>query len=97
MNDTHGQNPALKRRHGTNLQCVDAEKHRVFLRSKKDDKEEHLSCDLLVGADGSRSVVREALAKENCDFEMDFGDIFNDFRAVHVKRPAKLEHFATIS
>ena len=47
--------------------------------------------DLLEGDDGSRSVVREALVKQNYDFEMDFDDIFNIFQAVHVKRPATLE------
>ena len=92
MTDTYGNNPALTCRYETKLQYVDAAKHRVLVRSAKDnDKEEYITYDLLVGADGSRSVVREALVKENYDFEMDFGDIFQNFRAVHVKRPASLK------
>lgn len=91
LKDTHGRNPALECRYETIVQYVDADKRRVLLRSKKDGQEEYMAYDLLVGADGSRSVVREALVKQNCDFEMDFGDIFNDFRAVHVTRPATLE------
>lgn len=90
LTDTHGDDAALECRYETNLQYVDSSNHRVLVRSKATGQEEYLAYDLLVGADGSRSVVHEALVKENYDFEMDFGDIFNDFRAVYVKRPATL-------
>lgn len=90
LSDTYGNDPALTLCYKTNLQYVDATKRRVLMRTN-DDKEEYVSYDLLVGADGSRSVVRDALIKENYEFAMSFDDIFQDFRAVHVKRPAALK------
>jgi kynurenine 3-monooxygenase len=58
--------------------------------TRKGEKEEYINYDLLVGSDGMRSVVREALVKRHWDFEMDVGDIFQKFKAVHVTRPKKL-------
>jgi len=91
LNDTSEQDAALTCRYNTNLQYVDREKRQVLVRSTESGEEDYLPYDLLVGADGSRSVVQTALVQENYDFEMDFANIFNNFRAVHVKRPPKLD------
>ena len=59
--DTYGNDPNLTLHYETNLQYVDTAKHRVLIRDITSDEETYLPYDLLVGADGSRSVVREAL------------------------------------
>jgi kynurenine 3-monooxygenase len=88
LNHTYGNNPNLDRRYDTKLMYVDHENHRVLTR--KGDKEEYIQYDLLIGSDGVRSVVREALVKKHQDFEMDVGDIFQTFKAVHIVRPKQL-------
>ncbi|CAB9518723.1 Kynurenine 3-monooxygenase [Seminavis robusta] len=73
------------------LLYVDYEKRRVLVRNEKDDQEFYMPYDLLVGCDGVRSVVREALVKRHSTFEMDVGDIFQTFKAVHVERPPSVD------
>jgi len=92
MDVEHGDDPLLTRRYRTKMMYVDYEKRRALVRGVDDDSEEcYLDYDLLIGADGARSVVREAFVKSAYDFEMDIGDIFNQFRAVHVALPKALE------
>ncbi|KAG7337482.1 kynurenine 3-monooxygenase [Nitzschia inconspicua] len=70
------------------LMYVDYDQRRVLVRSVIDANNEfYLPYDLLVGCDGVRSVVREAMVKRHSTFEMDVGDIFQAFKAVHVERP----------
>jgi kynurenine 3-monooxygenase len=75
------------------IMYVDYENQRVLVRrdltdnDDNDEKEFYLPYDLLVGSDGVRSVVREAMVKRHSTFEMDVGDIFQSFKAVHVERP----------
>jgi hypothetical protein len=83
------------------IMYVDYENQQVLVRSglsndddgdddnnnKNKDMEFYLPYDLLVGCDGVRSVVREAMVKRHSTFEMDVGDIFQTFKAVHVQRP----------
>lgn len=93
MDEQHGNDELLTRRYETTLQYVDSDNRRVLVRSNDDNettKEEYLDYDLLVGADGARSVVRDAFVRDVYDFEADFGDIFNAFRAVHVEKPPGL-------
>ena len=90
IKDKHAKSPFYEARYETQLQYVDYENHKILTRNKKTGKEQYLSYDLLVGADGIRSTVREALVKRHFDFEMDVGDIFQKFKAVHVTRPLKL-------
>lgn len=69
---------------------VDYENRRILVRkglNDENDMEFYLPYDLLVGCDGVRSVVREAMVKRHSTFEMDVGDIFQLFKAVHVERP----------
>jgi kynurenine 3-monooxygenase len=88
LEDKHGDDPYFERRYETNVMYVDYENHRILTR--KDGKEEYIKYDLLVGSDGVRSVVREALVRRHFDFELDVGDIFQQFKAVHVALPKKL-------
>ncbi|KAL3770447.1 hypothetical protein ACHAWU_009998 [Discostella pseudostelligera] len=74
----------------TELLYVDHEKHRILLRDKATQVESYMPYDLLVGADGIRSTVREALIKKHFDFELQVGDIFSVFKAVHIQRPESL-------
>ena len=90
IKDKNAKSPFYEARYETQLQYVDYENHQILTRNKKTGKEQYLSYDLLVGADGIRSTVREALVKRHFDFEMDVGDIFQKFKAVHVTRPLKL-------
>jgi len=77
-------------KYNTELLYVDSTNQRVLIRSKTTNKEEYIPYDLLVGADGIRSTVREALVKRHYDFELHVNDIFNTFKAVHIQRPACL-------
>lgn len=65
MDDKHKKNSYLTRRYETKLLYVDSENHRVMVRDNKSGRDEYINYDLLVGADGARSVVREALVKDN--------------------------------
>ena len=86
MKDKHQWNPLPSQRFETTVHYVDWDKHRILVRSK-DKQEAHLDYDVLLGCDGIRSVVREALAKQHHDFELEVSGIFQNFRVVHVKRP----------
>ena len=77
-------------KYGTDLLYVDHDNKRVLLRDRATKVEEYAPYDLLVGADGVRSVVREALVKRHVDMELQVSDIFQTFKAVHLKRPASL-------
>jgi kynurenine 3-monooxygenase len=73
------------------IQYVDYDNLRVLVRNLNTREESYMPYDLLVGCDGARSVVREALVKRHSNFEMDVGDIFQTFKAVHVQRPANVK------
>jgi kynurenine 3-monooxygenase len=73
------------------LMYVDYENRRVLVRNLETEQESYLPYNLLVGCDGVRSVVREAMVKRHPTFEMDVGDIFQTFKAVHVERPKKVK------
>ncbi|KAL3805401.1 hypothetical protein HJC23_009108 [Cyclotella cryptica] len=79
--------PYYRSKYDTELLYVDHQNHRILTRSKGTNEEEYLSYDLLVGADGVRSTVREAMVKRHFDFELKVCDIFQNFKAVHIKRP----------
>ena len=49
--------------------------------------EEYLPYDVLIGADGVRSVVRNGIQINHRDFECRVDDIFATFKAVHVALP----------
>jgi kynurenine 3-monooxygenase len=62
------------------VQYVDYENQRILVRKGDGSNEFYLPYDLLVGCDGVRSVVREAMIKRHATFETDVGDIFQSFK-----------------
>ena len=82
-----GDERYFRSRYGTSVQYVDGENRRVLLRCGETKVEEYEEYDLLVGCDGIRSVVREALTQRHRDFEVSVSDIFSEFKAVHVPCP----------
>ena len=90
IQDCHGESPDLTTHYQHKVQYVDYEQRQVLVRNSQSNgttSEFYVPYDLLVGCDGVRSVVREAMVKRHSDFEMDVGDIFQTFKAVHVRRP----------
>jgi kynurenine 3-monooxygenase len=94
--DGSGGIPDHSFRYGTDLMYVDSDNRRALLRDRNTKIEEYVSYDLLVGSDGVRSVVREALVKRHFDMELHVSDIFQHFKAVHIRRPSSVPH-ASIS
>merc|ERR1712071_282999 len=58
-------------------QYVDYENKRVLVKDLKTTEETYLPYDLLIGCDGIRSTVREALVKRHSDFSCNITDIFH--------------------
>ena len=77
-------------RYGHRALFVDPDSRRVFVRSAEGD-ELYLPYDLLIGADGVRSVVRAAMVASHRDFECHVEDIFERFKALHIDLPEGVE------
>ena len=88
--DTFGDDPNYKPKYGHRLLYVDDRQRRVLIRNDETNCEEYLEYDVLIGADGVRSVVRNAIQVNHRDFECRVDDIFATFKAVHVKLPPKV-------
>lgn len=73
------------------IMYVDYDGKRVLARENNSGEEEYLEYDLLVGCDGARSVVREALIKRDPTFAMDIGDIFQTFKQLHLQLPKAVD------
>lgn len=87
LKDTHENDPHYTSRYRTTCQYVDYGNKRVLVRNVDTGDEEYLPYDLLVGCDGVRSTVREALIKRHSDFSCDIADIFQEYKSVHVDLP----------
>ena len=87
LNDKHASSPQFQTLYEHKVLFVDYDNQRVLVHDLKTQEESYRNYNLLVGCDGARSVVREALVKRHADFEMDVRDIFQCFKAVHVQRP----------
>ena len=87
LKDTHERDPHYTARYETKTLYVDDERRRVLVRDVRTGVEEYLGYDLLVGCDGVRSVVREALVRRHSDFYLEYTDIFSEFKQTHVMRP----------
>ena len=86
-NDNLRGSGTYRSKYDTEVLYVDDANHRILTRNKATQEEEYISYDLLIGADGIRSTVRESLVKRHFDFELEVSDIFQTFKAVHIKRP----------
>mmetsp|Transcript_37292 Transcript_37292/g.57251 ORF Transcript_37292/g.57251 Transcript_37292/m.57251 type:complete len:508 (+) Transcript_37292:104-1627(+) len=65
---------------------VDGESNRLLVRGK-DKRDKYLEYDVLIGADGIRSVVRNAFVQNDRYFEFDISDSFATIKHLHIKRP----------
>jgi len=90
LRETHADDPSYTAMYETKCMYVDYENKRVLVRGADATKDEYIDYDLLVGCDGVRSIVREALVKRHSDFSLDYQDIFQEFKAVHLKRPESI-------
>lgn len=87
LRTTHENDPNFTAMYKTTSQYVDYENRRVLVRDVASKKEKYIDYDLLVGCDGVRSTVREALVKRHSDFSVEYTDIFQEFKQVHLKTP----------
>eukprot|EP00550_Attheya_septentrionalis_P006853 CAMPEP_0198296104 /NCGR_PEP_ID=MMETSP1449-20131203/30989_1 /TAXON_ID=420275 /ORGANISM="Attheya septentrionalis, Strain CCMP2084" /LENGTH=510 /DNA_ID=CAMNT_0043996615 /DNA_START=148 /DNA_END=1680 /DNA_ORIENTATION=- len=69
---------------------VDGSEKRLFVRGP-DKSEYYVDYDILIGADGIRSVVRSAFVQHDRHFECKTSDIFARFKAVHVELPKSMD------
>ena len=90
LKDRYSPDANLTTLYDTKVLYVDAERARLLTRRHPDaaESESYLDYDLLIGADGVRSVVREALVKYHPNFELEVSDTFSEFKSVRVPRPA---------
>lgn len=86
VND-HKKDEDVTTLYDTKIMYVDYENKRALIRNNNTQEEEYVPYDLLVGCDGIRSVVREALVKRHPTFELEVKDIFQSFKSVHVALP----------
>lgn len=90
VKDTHENDDNLSALYRTTCQYVDYENKQVLVRNTETKEESYIPYDLLIGCDGVRSTVREAMIKRHSNFACDISDIFQSFKAVHVKCPASV-------
>lgn len=91
LNDKFGTDPAFTRMYHTKVLYVDPDNQRVLVRNVNTNKEEYVDYDILLGCDGIRSVVRNAMVVSHRDFECKVSDIFARFKATHIALPKALD------
>ena len=87
VKDVHAKDEYYHAMYNSRCQYVDYENKRVLVRDAETQKESYVGYDLLVGCDGIRSTVREAMVKRHSNFSCHVTDIFQNFKAVHVDLP----------
>ena len=95
LNDNHKDDEHFTSMYSTKCQYVDYENKQVLVRDVESKAEHYMPYDLL-GCDGVRSTVREALIKRHPDFSFESTDIFSDFKSFHVDLPKGLPSTAAI-
>ncbi len=87
IRETHEDDENYTPLYGTKCQYVDYENKMLLMRDVSTKEETYMPYDLLIGSDGVRSTVREALVKRHSNFSCDVTDIFQEFKGVHIKIP----------
>lgn len=79
--------------YNTKCMFVDGAKKQIYVRNMEGvaQTEKYLDYDILIGADGIRSVVRSAMLQHEKHMECSVSDIFFRFKSVHVKRPEEFQ------
>ena len=90
IRETHGDDENYTPLYKNKCQYVDYENKRVLIRHVKTKEETYLSYDLLIGCDGVRSTVRDAMVKRHSNFSCDITDIFQEFKGVHIQIPEEV-------
>lgn len=90
LKETHENDENFHSMYLSSCQYVDYENKQVLVRNVKSKDETYVPYDLLIGCDGVRSVVREALIRRHSDFACSVSDIFQKFKAVHIQRPTSV-------
>lgn len=90
LRDTHGNDDNYSAMYFNKCQYVDYEEKRVLVRNVETNDEKYVPYDLLIGCDGVRSTVREALIKRHSNFSCEYTDIFQEFKQTHVKMPDEI-------
>jgi len=71
---------------------VDHEEKRVLIRKVgQSEEQKYIDYDLVIGCDGIRSVVRNALMSVDRNFEFDIRGTFGNNKAMHVDRPSNIK------
>jgi len=83
--------PEFRSYYDTRALFVDYDKKRVLVREETSDEDMFLDYDLIIGCDGIRSVVRNAIASTNRDFEFSIRGTFGKGKAVHVDCPPEVK------
>ena len=90
IKETHSNDDHFTPMYLSTCQYVDYDNRRVLVRNQESKVEKYIEYDLLIGCDGVRSTVREALIKRHSDFSCRLTDIFQNFKAVHVDCPKSI-------
>merc|ERR1712038_1291901 len=89
--DVETEMPEFLSHYHTRALFVDYDRKRVLVRQLESGNDMHLDYDLISGCDGIRSVVRNALASTNRNFEFPIKDTFGIGKAVHVNCPPEIK------
>ena len=88
IRETHENDPHYKPMFLTKCQYVDYERKRILVHdSESGNNERYIDYDLLIGCDGVRSIVRNALVKRHSNFTCEITDTFAEIKALHLKKP----------
>ena len=90
MKDNHENDKLFTPLYETSCMLVDHKNKQVLTRNNNTKEETYIPYDLLIGCYGVRSTVREALIKRHSNFACEVTDIFQEFKAVHVRLPKAL-------
>lgn len=105
LNDNHNNTSTTGEKlftslYNTRALFVDDKNKRILVRNEgiessngddNNDGQYYVDYDLLIGCDGIRSVVRNALATTDRDFEFSTRGTFGKFKAVHVDCPSNVK------
>ena len=82
--------PEFVSQYHTRALYVDYDKKRVMVR-ELDGDDKFLDYDLIIGCDGIRSVVRNAIVNTNRDFEFSINSTFGKGKGFHVDMPPDMD------
>jgi kynurenine 3-monooxygenase len=86
------EKPELCQYYDTRALFIDYDNKQVLVRDEKGSREDmYLDYDLIIGCDGIRSIVRNAIASTNRNFEFSISDTFGVGKAFHIDCPPEVK------